>query len=318
MTAPAVTDVSPVADFSHEAFLYSEPAEFLEGTISFVREGLQLDESVLVAVPGQRVGWLRDFFADEPDVALFDMSELGANPARIIPAWQDFLGRNLSRGRSVRGVGEPIWSGRSAAEIAECQQHETLLNLAFGEGPGWRLLCPYDVSALPGEVIDQARVTHPVVVTGGDRSGSELYHHVLPSRALRGQPLPPPAEAPIELAFTVGDLSSVRRIDARRCAELGLTEEVTDDLTLAVDEVASNSLLHGGGRGVLRVWCEPDTLVCEVVDDGVIADPLVGRQRPSVDRIGGRGIWLANQLCDLVQVRSGAAGTVVRVHVRLP
>ena len=32
--------------------------------------------------------------------------------------------------------------------------------------------------------------------------------------------------------------------------------------------------------------------------------------------MGGRGVWLANQLCDLVQIRSGAAGTVVRLHAR--
>jgi hypothetical protein len=30
---------------------------------------------------------------------------------------------------------------------------------------------------------------------------------------------------------------------------------------------------------------------------------------------GGRGLWLTNQLCDLVQIRSGDAGTVVRAHV---
>jgi anti-sigma regulatory factor (Ser/Thr protein kinase) len=91
---------------------------------------------------------------------------------------------------------------------------------------------------------------------------------------------------------------------------------VAEDLTLAVDEIAANSLLHGGGRGVLRVWAEPDTLVCEVSDEGVIRNPLVGRVRPALDRLGGRGFWLANQLCDLVQVRSGPAGTVVRLHVR--
>ena len=86
---------------------------------------------------------------------------------------------------------------------------------------------------------------------------------------------------------------------------------------LCVNEIAANSLLHGGGSGVLRVWAEPSTLICEVADSGTIADPLVGRQSPSLERVGGRGLWLANQLCDLVQIRSGAAGTVVRLHVRL-
>jgi anti-sigma regulatory factor (Ser/Thr protein kinase) len=88
-------------------------------------------------------------------------------------------------------------------------------------------------------------------------------------------------------------------------------------LVLCVDEIAANSLLHGGGAGVLRVWSEGSTFICEVADNGVIADPLVGRQTPSPERAGGRGVWLANQLCDLVQIRSGASGTVVRLHVPL-
>jgi anti-sigma regulatory factor (Ser/Thr protein kinase) len=34
---------------------------------------------------------------------------------------------------------------------------------------------------------------------------------------------------------------------------------------------------------------------------------------PPLSDEGGRGLWLANQLCDLVQIRSGENGTVVRL-----
>jgi hypothetical protein len=37
-------------------------------------------------------------------------------------------------------------------------------------------------------------------------------------------------------------------------------------LVLAVDEVATNSLRHGGGRGTLRIWRDADAVVCEVRD----------------------------------------------------
>ena len=85
---------------------------------------------------------------------------------------------------------------------------------------------------------------------------------------------------------------------------------------LAVNEVATNSIRHGGGRGVLRIWHAAGALVCEVADSGRIADPLAGRQRPVSGQSGGHGLWLCNQICDLVQVRTFATGSVVRLHTR--
>ena len=41
---------------------------------------------------------------------------------------------------------------------------------------------------------------------------------------------------------------------------------------------------------------------------------MVGRELVELVSENGRGVWMANQLCDLVQVRSGARGTVVRLH----
>ena len=316
MTTQTLADVTPTTGFSHEAYLYTEPAQFLEGCLDFVRAGLAGGEAVLVAVPEPRASWLRTFLGGEDDVTVVDMADLGANPARIIPEWQAFLDR--ADGRAVRGIGEPVWAERSAAELAECMLHESLLNLAFDEGPAWRLMCPYDAAALPGRVLDQAISVHPTV---GDPTGhrpSPTYHQVPAARGLRGDPLPPPDGLPVELPFTTAELGSVRRLVRRQAVEVGLDPDATDDLELAVDEIAANSLLHAGGRGVLRVWLDDGSLVCEVVDEGVITDPLVGRREPPLDRTGGRGLWLANQLCGLVQIRSGAAGTTVRLHVPLP
>jgi anti-sigma regulatory factor (Ser/Thr protein kinase) len=86
---------------------------------------------------------------------------------------------------------------------------------------------------------------------------------------------------------------------------------------LAVNELASNSIRHAGGEGRIRCWREPDRIVCEVRDSGRIEDPLAGRGLPSDDLACGRGLWLVNQLCDLVQLRSLASGVAVRLHMRL-
>jgi hypothetical protein len=55
-------------------------------------------------------------------------------------------------------------------------------------------------------------------------------------------------------------------------------------------------------------------VICRVEDAGQIHDPLAGRHSPAVDGEGGMGLWTVNQLCDLVELRTSAAGTTIRVH----
>jgi anti-sigma regulatory factor (Ser/Thr protein kinase) len=88
------------------------------------------------------------------------------------------------------------------------------------------------------------------------------------------------------------------------------------DLVLAVNELAANSVRFGGSHGTLWLWQSDGELVCEVEDDGQVTQPLAGRRRPAPSAADGRGLWMVNQLCDLVQLRSSPAGTSVRVHMR--
>ena len=222
----------------------------------------------------------------------------------------------------MRGVGEPIWAGRSAAELVECQLHESLLNLAFRDAAGFRLLCPYDGAALASAVLHEATCSHPAVVRNGVGAPSRHYRvddMLGPFRT----PLPAPAVGVDVLAFEP-DALAFDRYTARDARELatgvarptGLADERVEDLKLAVAEVVNNSVEHGGGRGVLRVWCENGAVVCEVRDRGRIRDPMVGRRRPPCEAQRGRGLWMAHQLVDLLQVRSDRDGTVVRLHMR--
>jgi anti-sigma regulatory factor (Ser/Thr protein kinase) len=90
------------------------------------------------------------------------------------------------------------------------------------------------------------------------------------------------------------------------------------DLVLAVSELAANTLRHAQAGGTLRAWQSGGDLCCEVRDHGTITDPLAGRHAPSGGQAGGQGLWLVNQVCDLVQLRSGPAGTTIRLSMRLP
>jgi anti-sigma regulatory factor (Ser/Thr protein kinase) len=130
-----------------------------------------------------------------------------------------------------------------------------------------------------------------------------------------GCPLPP--EEATSFEFDRTGLAEVRRRVEKIAEAAGLGQRATADLVLAASELAANSVAHGGGAGILRVWREDDRLVLDFEDAGWISEPLAGRLRPAVTQKGGRGLWLANQLCDLVQIRSSAAGTTVRLQVAL-
>ncbi|HWH00342.1 MAG TPA: sensor histidine kinase, partial [Pilimelia sp.] len=238
----------PSRAFQHEALLYAGHREFLDGTVAFIRDGLAGDEPILVVVDAAKIAALRAELGDDADRVHFaDMAQVGRNPARIIPRWRQFVDEHLRPDRPVRGIGEPIWAGRSPAELVECQAHETLLNVAFADGPAWSLLCPYDVRALEPTVVAEARRSHPFVARDGIRQTSGDYVEAHPSPARLDQPLPPaPTEAEL-VAFGPGAeaLAAVRVLVRRHTMQAGLDPVASDSLELAATEVATNSLRHG-------------------------------------------------------------------------
>lgn len=315
----SVLEDSPsLRSFRHEALLYAGVDELIAGAIPFIRAGLDADEPVMVALEPTRLEALRAALgADADRVGLVDMAELGRNPARIIPAWRNFLDERVPSGGPVRGIGEPIWSGRSHDELVECQLHEALLNLAFAEVEGFRLLCPYDVTTLDAAVVHEACCSHPYL-HAAEGTASRVYRGLETVAAPFDAPLPPPARRAEVISFSTQSLREVRELVAHRAELAGLDSMRSGDLVLAVHELATNSVRHGGGAGVLRVWLADGVLLCEVKDRGHIADPLVGRHQAADLALGGRGLWMVNRLCDLVQVRSTAGGTTVRVHMACP
>jgi anti-sigma regulatory factor (Ser/Thr protein kinase) len=329
--------VGPDVDFRHEAFLYGDVDEFLAGTTAFVRDAVTAGEPVLVALRAHQIAALRAELGDLPGVVYEDMPTLGRNPARIIPAWERFVADHAGDAPGLRGIGEPIWAERDAAELVECRIHEALLNVAFrpagvglvagdpprptgrpdGRAPPFRLMCPYDTTALDAPVIDAACGTHPLVVQDGETGPSDRFRVEVAD--LLDEPLPEPRSAPAELRFDRA-LVRLRRFVAEVATRLAggrLDRQGLLDVVLAAEELGANSVRHGGGEGVARLWREGRTLVCEVRDRGHITDPLVGRRRPSERQLGGRGLWLVNQVCDLLQLRSSRAGTTARAHFRL-
>ncbi len=303
--------------FHHEALIYSGEDEFLAGILPIIRETVTAGGGVMVAVSERKISLIRSELNGEAGrVEFVDMGSLGQNPARIIPVWREFVEANVGPGRSFCGIGEPIWPGRGGAELDECLRHEALLNLAFDGGPGWRLVCPYDADGLDDEVLADARRSHPHLDEHGRGDTSDAYEPSLAGRALQGDLASPPAGAD-EITFRAETLGAVRRFASDHAALAGLGRTRAEDLEFSVNELAGNSVRHGGGGGTAQIWLEAGSLVCEVRDAGVIADPLAGRTRPDAMQFTGRGLWMVNQFCDLVQIRSRPEGSTVRLRMRL-
>jgi anti-sigma regulatory factor (Ser/Thr protein kinase) len=135
------------------------------------------------------------------------------------------------------------------------------------------------------------------------------------------EPFAPSSGAAAEVDFTIDELGALRRLVSEATERTSLGAERASDLVMAVNELAINSICHGGGHGTLRLWRDRGALMCEVRDDGHIRDVDVrlGAGAPSPDALSGRGLWLVDQLCDDVQISSSPhTGSAVRVQMQLP
>jgi anti-sigma regulatory factor (Ser/Thr protein kinase) len=307
------------AAFHHEALLYANEQEFLGQTLAFIREGADQRDAMLVALSQSKIELLREELGSVSDEVRFaDLSEIGRNPATIIPIWSEFVAASSDAGRACRGIAEPVSPGRAGAALAECRNHEALLNMAFEDGIGWRLLCLYDTEMLTAETVADAWATHPFVAERGASRRSAEHEGEAGQRNGLTDPLSPPPVSSRELPFGSRSMGRLRGVVDEFAQESGLEPTRASDLVIAVNELVGNTIRHGGGRGVLRMWREEGSVLCEVGDHGSITDPLVGRRKPTTEQVGGRGLWIANHLCDLVQLRSEPGQTTVRLHMTLP
>jgi len=294
---------------SHLAFFYRDQRDYLSRIEEFASAGHAAGEPAFIAVPGDKASLLRDHLGGP--VRYADMAELGRNPARIIPELREFI--DAHPGRRVRYVGEPAWPGRSAAEMCEVARHEALIDLAFAGMPV-TILCPYDAAGLPPSVVRGAERSHRAVAGNGHRAAAPSpWPGTLPPECDR--PLPDPPAAAETLSYET-DLRPLRRLVAGYAHRTGLPDERAANLVLAASELAANTLRHTSAGGTMHIWHTGEEVLCQIRDQGWITDPLAGRTRRLPDE-RGHGLWVVNQVCDLVEQRTGPAGTTIRMRMRI-
>lgn len=299
---------------AHSAAFYGSTAEFITCVRTFVNQGLDGAEPVLVAAPGPSIGVLREHLDGHGErVSWADMTRIGANPARIIPAFRAFAG--TYPGHRVRCIAQPLWEARTAAQRRETVRHEALINLAFTDIPV-SIMCPYDVTWADGSIAASARLTHPMLIRDGATQPSSGYDATAPLPAECDGPLDPVPDHAAVLAYR-DDLHRVRAFVTQHASSAGAASRRVGDLVLAVSELAANTYRHTSSGGIVSIWDTGDELIGQVQDSGHISDRLAGRLIPAPVQRGGHGIWLVHQLCDLVEIRTSPAGTVIRLYMQL-
>ena len=134
------------------------------------------------------------------------------------------------------------------------------------------------------------------------------------------RPVDGPDHLPVVATMRVygaDDLARARRLLADTAAGLGLGADRIEQFAIAVNEVATNALVHGSGNGTITITGNDLAITVEVRDHGAGLSATPGTDLPHPTDIGGRGLWLARQLCDHLDIDSSTSGTTVRLAMRL-
>ena len=115
------------------------------------------------------------------------------------------------------------------------------------------------------------------------------------------------------------DLATLRQRLRVWSGTCGLSDQQTDDIVIAVDEIATNALEHGRPPAHVRSWSTPEALFVQVDDHGGMRVPVAtGDHPPATDARRGRGIWMARALADVLTMHTGIAGTTVALRFSRP
>jgi anti-sigma regulatory factor (Ser/Thr protein kinase) len=300
----------------HQALRYGSDEELLSCIEPFAREGIEAGQKVIAITTPRNMGLLREALgARAGEVEAVDGATWYAAPMRTLAANHRFVEEHRRCGR-VRLIGEIPWPLDRRAEVRGWMRYESVVNAALATGPA-SAICLYDLRALPASILAEAARTHPQIMSGGASQPSPAYAE--PGEFCRTMddfwPLPPPPSDADGRSFSSGaDLSWARRFVETVASRSGMSRNRALQAVLVTNEVATNALRHGGGRGDLRCWTETGELVVRIEDGGRgISDPLAGCLPPGATQVGGFGLWLVRQMADRVEIRSGAAGATVQL-----
>ncbi|GAA1832460.1 sensor histidine kinase [Pseudonocardia ailaonensis] len=298
----------------HAVEFHDGTADQLERAVAFARESVGRGERLALAVPPAIERAVFDAVGHAGVVSLAAPHGPSGGSGQTTAALRARELRSLVQsdaGATVLSAHDPQHDGVDGSYWTEL---DAALNVALADLPV-DFVCLYPGFPLHLEVLEGARVNHPYLLVDGRLRGNP--EHRCPLEVLTGREraaplvLGPPDHA---LRYNSWQLHEVRRLVARLVPGLGFDPVRTEDLVLAVNEIATNAVEHGAPQAEIQLWETSRGLVCEIHDTGTLGEPLPGLTAPHPAEPRGRGVWIARQLCDLLHVWRDASGTHVRLH----
>ncbi len=304
--------------YDHAAVHYGSDAELLAVAVPFLEGGLTAGEPTFVSLAPDRAELVRRALPPSADTRYLTVADLYARPAVAIKSYREMMAGLVADGAAgIRIFGE---LPRAAIDTSWdwWARYEAAVNHAYDEFP-LRSMCAYDRRSTPKHVLDDVARTHPFVATpdGGHQSNAGYLD---PPAFLAGsRPMTP---YPIQQTAPLVELADPQPSAARRAVldmnKTGLPAAEIDDLVLAVSEIVDNSLRHGRPPVAMRIWADADHLVVTVRDTGEgPADPFAGLL-PADRHVGGRGLWIAHQICSEVALHRDETGFTARLTAGNP
>lgn len=321
MSSPTTSGTAPERELVHRAVPYRDPEHQAEVLTGPVAGALEHGRRALVVVEPRCRSELERSLGHDAGVQFCRPERMhSAPPFTVAGRWSRVVRGALADGASgVCAVAQPL--DLPGTDPAYWTRLDLALDHALRELPVEMLCCFADgdgAREAVGALHDEFLVDGTPVPSVHRRGDHEL---------LQEHPQPPPSDlgAPlVTLPVELSGLAAMRRVVQRHAMLSGLGPGHVEDLVLAVNELVSNGIEHGSGAPVLRMWRVPGGLVAEMTDPAACHLAFPGLAAPSLSGPRGRGMWLASELTDVLQVWTAeddpgrVHGTVVRVTMSPP
>lgn len=307
---------APTGQFAHVAALYAGDEQLRDLLLPYLDEGLRRRENILAVISDDARRVLRDALGDAADQVRWGSRGVSYDRlGQMFEGFAGYLAQQYRAGVPTRVIGE-FDSDNSPDRVSQYLRYESMANEVYAPY-GYPVVFLWDQRRYPTDVLAHVRAVHPQLLDASGPIPNAEYR--LPIDYLT-QDQNSPAAAPVDLDLvahlrSADDLGLLRRRLRSWGATRGLGVQDTDDIVIAVDEIATNALEHGQPPACVRGWTTPAALLVQVDDQGRNSIPATtGYHRRSTDAQRGRGIWIAHHLADVLTTHTGPTGTTVAMR----